>query len=70
MKKLSIKARLNVDADKIATNNASIPKNTHISSATLIMYINNKYIHYKFDFNLRRHAHAKDAEIFLLAPEI
>ena len=65
MKKLSIKARLNVDADKIATENASIPKNTHISSATLIMYINNKYIHYKFDHSLRRLAHANDAAIFL-----
>ena len=63
--KLSIKARLNVDADKIATKNASIPKNTHISSAPLIMYINNKYIHYKFDHSLRRLAHANDAAMFL-----
>ena len=63
--KLSIKARLNVDADKVATNNASIPKNTHISSAPLIMYINNKYIHYKFDHSLRRHAHVNEAGMFL-----
>ena len=65
MKKLSIKARLNVDADKIATENASIPKSTHISSAPLIMYINNKYIHCKFDHSLRRLAHANDAAMFL-----
>ena len=39
---LSIEARINVDADKITTKNASILNNTHISSAPLIMYINNK----------------------------
>ena len=63
--KLSIKAKLNVDTDKIATNNTSISKNTHISSAPLIIYINKKYIHYKSDHNLRRHVHAEYAEKFL-----
>ena len=43
---LSIKARLNVDADKIATKHVSIPKNIHISSVPLTMYINNKHILY------------------------
>ena len=63
--KLSIKARLNVDADKIATKNASIPKKYSPFSAPLIIYINNKYIHYNFDHNIRRYAHANDAKIFL-----
>ena len=62
---LSMKARLNVDADKIATKNACIPKNTHISSAPLIMYINKTYTRYKFDHNIRRHTHADDAKEFL-----
>ena len=62
---LPIKARLNVDTDKIATQNASIPKYTHISSAPLIMYINNKYTYYKFDHNIRRHAYVNDTNIFL-----
>ena len=62
---LSIKARLNVNADKIATKHVTIPKNTHISSVPLIMYINNKHIHYKFNHNIRRHALADDGKMFL-----
>ena len=62
---LPIKARLNIDADEIATSSSSIPLNHHIQSTKFIIYVNNEYAHHRIDHQIRIHSHAKQAKAFL-----
>ena len=62
---LPIKARLNIDADEIATSSSSIPLNHHIQSTKFIIYVNNEYAHHRIDHQIRIHSHAKQAKEFL-----
>ena len=62
---LPIKARLNIDADEIATSSSSITLNHHIQSTKFIIYVNNEYAHHRIDHQIRIHSHAKHAKDFL-----
>ena len=62
---LPIKARLNIDADEIATSSSSIPLNHHIQSTKFIIYVNNEYSHHIINHQIRIHSHAKQAKDFL-----
>ena len=58
-KDLSIKSRLNTDADKITTSYSSMPLNHHIQSTKFVIYINNQYAHNQNDHQIRINLYAK-----------
>ena len=62
---LDVKAQLNIDANSIATITTTIPINTHVISVPFSMYINNKYIHYRFDHSIHIDSHKHEAQSFL-----
>ena len=62
---LDVKAQLNIDANSIATITTTIPINTHVISVPFSMYINNKYIHYRFDHSIHIDSHKHEAQLFL-----
>ena len=50
---LTLDAKLNVDADYIATEHVSIPINTHILIPPFAIYLNQKYIHQRIENQIR-----------------
>ena len=50
---LEIPANLNIEADIVATIKATTLINTHLLSLTFAIYINDHYIPYKFERELR-----------------
>ena len=49
---LPVKSQLNVDADKTATYNESLPINTRLLSLPFGIYINHQYIDHNIDNNI------------------
>ena len=62
---LPLTAKLNVQADTIATNNARKPINTHLLTSPFAIYVANKYIPYNIDNKIRETSHSKLAKQFL-----
>ena len=57
-KDLSTKARLNIDADTIATSNSSMPLNNHNQSTKIVIYGNKQYAQHRIDCQIRIDSHA------------
>ena len=65
-KDLSTKARLNIDADKIATSNSSMPLNHHIQSTKFVIYDNKQYAQHRIDYHIRIDSHANQKIIIIM----
>ena len=63
---LDTPAQLNIAADKVATTKARKPINTHLLSAPFAIYINERYIPYHFERELRKQHFSEDARIFMM----
>ena len=57
-KDLSTKARLNIDADTIATSNSSMPLNNHNQLTKIVIYGNKQYAQHRIDCQIRIDSHA------------
>ena len=64
--KLPLHAKLNVQVDKIATQNARKPINTHLPTSPFAIYIQNKYIPHNIDSNIKESSHSNIAKYFLM----
>ena len=62
---LTLDAKLNVQADKIATAFATKPINDHISIPPFAIYLNGEYIHHRVDKTIRSRRNEKEARKFL-----
>ena len=62
---LEIPAQLNIEADIVATAKATPPINTHLLSAPFTIYINDRYIPYTFERELRLYHFQEKATQFL-----
>jgi len=58
-------AKLNVQADKIATYNARKLINTHLITSPFAIYVANNYIPHNIDNKIRESSHSKLAQDFL-----
>ena len=63
---LDIPAKLNIEADIVATTKETTPINTHLLSAPFAIYINARYIPYHFGREIRLQQFSKDARLFLV----
>ena len=63
--KLSIKAKLKIKTDEIATKNAKLLINTHAISSPFEVYVNDLYIHHRIDRYIRSQSHENKARTFL-----
>ena len=60
-----MKAKLNVDTDKVVTKYISLPINKHILSLQFIIYINHQYPYHNINKNIRNHVHVNNGIAFL-----
>ena len=64
--KLPLPAKLNVQADKIATHHARKPINTHLLTSSFAIYVQNKYIPHNIDSKIRESSHSNIAKDSLM----
>ena len=62
---LPLTAKLNVQVDTIATNNARKPINTHLLTSPFAIYVANNYIPHNIDNKIRETSHSTIAKEFL-----
>ena len=61
---LTIEAKLNISADKIAKTNVKLPINTHTISSPFEGYVKDQYIHHIIDRYIRSQSHEEEARKF------
>ena len=63
---LDTPAKLNIEADLVATSKATTPINTHLLSAPFAIYVNTRYTPYHFERKIRLQQFRSEARSFLM----
>ena len=63
---LTIEVQLHIDSDVLATTYQSKSINNHLIIHPFSIYINNKYVRRRTDYQIRQHSHKEEAKAPLI----